>query len=39
MSSSISNMTIDASISLSNTNGSMVNSNITTASSTTPLYP
>ena len=39
MTSGISSMTIDASISLSNTNGSMVNSNITTSSSTTPLYP
>ena len=36
MTSSISNVTIDASISLSNTNGSMVNSNITSSYSTSP---
>ena len=35
----ISSMSIDASVSLSNTNGSMVNSNITTQSTTTPLCP
>ena len=37
--SGISSMAIDASVSLSNTNGSMVNSNITSISTTTPLCP
>ena len=35
----ISSMSIDASVSLSNTNGSMLNSNITSQSTVTPLCP